>query len=89
MLAQNPEVARPGDRLLGQRRRVVILGQPDLVARQQPLQLALVEADQPEVEAEFRKIRQLEPQQRLVPAGVQRQLVVRDARLISPRSTIR
>ena len=51
---------------------------PDLaLARQQPLQLALAEADQPEVEAELGKVGQLEPQQRLVPAGVQRQLVVR------------
>ena len=47
-----------------------------MLARQQPLQLALAEADQPEVEAELREIGQLEPQQRLVPAGVQRQLVV-------------
>ena len=46
------------------------------LARQQPLQLALAEADQPEVEAELGKVGQLEPQQRLVPAGVQGQLVV-------------
>ena len=77
VLAQHPQIARLRDRLLRQRRRLVVLGQArPAVARQQPLQLALAEADQPEVEAELREIGQLEPQQRLVPAGVQRQLVV-------------
>ena len=77
VLTQHPQIARLRDRLLRQRRRLVVLGQArPAVARQQPLQLARAEADQPEVEAELREIRQLEPQQRLVPAGVQRQLVV-------------
>ena len=47
------------------------------LARQQPLQLARAEADQPEVEPQLREVGQLEPQQVLVPAGIQRQLVVR------------
>ena len=77
VLTEHPQIARLRDRLLRQRRRLVVLGQARLaLARQQPLQLALAEADQPEVEAELGKVRQLEPQQRLVPAGVQRQLVV-------------
>ena len=59
------------------RRRVIVLGQArPAVARQQPLQLARAEADQPEVDAELRQIGQLEPQQRLVPARAQRELVV-------------
>ena len=76
MLTQQPQIARLRDRLLRQRRRLVVLGQALLAARQQPLQLALAKADQPEVEAELGEVRQLEPQQLLVPARVQRQLVV-------------
>ena len=49
---------------------------PFPAARQQPLQLALAKADQPEVEAQLREVRQLEPQQLVVPTRIQRQLVV-------------
>ena len=76
VITQHPQIARLGDRLLRQRRCLIVIGQALLPARQQPFQLARAEADQAEVEAEVREIRQLEPQQRLIPAGVQRQLVV-------------
>ena len=47
MLTQDPQITPLGDCLLWQRRRLVVLGQALLAARQQPLQLARAEADQP------------------------------------------
>jgi hypothetical protein len=53
VLIQHPQIARLRDRMVRQRRRLVVLGQADLaLARQQPLQLPVPEADQPHVEAE-------------------------------------
>ena len=81
VVAQDPEVARLADRLL-RRLRDLVLG---LIARrlavgerQQPLQLGGVEADQVEVEALVPQPRQLLRQQRVVPAGLQGELVVGD-----------
>ena len=54
VVTQDPEIARLGDCLLRQRRRLVVLGQAFLRARQQTLELALAKADQPEVEAQLR-----------------------------------
>ena len=81
MVAQDPEVARPADRIL-RRLRNLVLG---LVAcrlavghRQQPLQLGGIEADQVEVEALVPQPGQLLRQQLLAPSCLQGELVVGD-----------
>jgi hypothetical protein len=81
MRAEDPEVARLADRIL-RRLRNLVLG---LIARrlavsqrQQPLQLRRIEADQVEVEALVAQPRQLFRPQRIFPARLPSQLVVRD-----------
>jgi hypothetical protein len=81
MVAEDPEVARPADRLRG-RLRDFVLGAGWLALavglRQQPLQLGRVEPDQVEVEALVPQPSQLLGQQGVVPARLQGQLVVGD-----------
>ena len=81
MVAQDPEVARPADRLLGRLGDLVLRLLARRLAigdRQQPLQLRGVEADQVEVEALVPQPSQLFRQQRVVPARLQGELVVCD-----------
>ena len=81
MVAQDPEVARLADRLL-RRLGNLVLGLVDrrlaVGERQQPLELGGIEADQVEVEALVPQPRQLLRQQRVVPSGLQGELVVGD-----------
>jgi hypothetical protein len=81
MVAQDPEVARLADRVLWRLRNLVL----SLIARrlavgqrQQALQLRGVEANQVEVEALVAQPSQLFRQQRIIPARLQRELVVGD-----------
>jgi hypothetical protein len=81
MVAQDPEIARLADRVfrgfrdlvLGPIARRLAVGQ-----RQQPLQLGGIEADEIQIEALVPQPCQLLGEKRVVPAGLQRDLVVRD-----------
>ena len=79
MVAQNPEIARLADRVLQRFRNLVL----NLIARrlavgqhQQPFQLRGVEPNQVEVEALVPQPHQLFRQQRVIPAGLQGDLVI-------------
>ena len=75
MRSEQPGVAGPRHRVGLGLRRLVGVGQP-LVAAEQRHELTGVEAEQPEVGPHFAQVGELDPEQRVVPAGVQRQLVV-------------
>ena len=81
MVAQDPEVTRPADRILGRLRNLVL----GLVARrlaigerQQALQLRRIEADQIEVEALVPEPSQFLSEQLLTPSRLQGECIVRD-----------
>jgi hypothetical protein len=64
--------------MLGNRRDLIGVGQARRSDREQPGQLVIGEASEGEVEAEALQVTQLKSQQVVVPAGVQRQLVIGD-----------
>ena len=78
MIAEEPDIAGNRDRLLGQLRHLVGIGQAGIAVRGEGRPLRLAEADQVEVEAKNLQLAQFEPEQFLVPAAVERQLVVGD-----------
>ena len=76
----SPQIQRSPGRLIGSAGGSgASSGSPSAIgAEQQLLQLEFAEAGQPEVDAQALQLAQLERQQLLVPAGIQRQLVVGD-----------
>jgi len=69
---------RAGHHLDVVRRRLVILWLVDIPAERDIGQLGCVESQQVQVELETLQVDQFQPQQLLVPSGIQRQLVVGD-----------
>ena len=80
MVAENPQVARLRDRLVGRLGHLVRIGQPLLHARVEQLrQLVLREAEQLQVEVHPLEFRQLDRQQLVIPVRQVGRLVVGDA----------
>jgi hypothetical protein len=76
--SEQPEAAGPADRI-GRRLGDLVLALLSVLLaqrRQKPVELPVVEAGQPEVEAVALQVAELEPQQRLVPLGVLARAVV-------------
>ena len=79
VLAENPQVAGLGDRLVGRLRHLVGVAEPFRDARiEQPGQFVGVEAQQPQVEVRGLQVGQFERQQLEVPLGERGRLVVGD-----------
>ena len=75
MLAEQPEITWAGDRD-SRRLRGLLLARVGRVAVEQRVELAVVEAEAAEVEAEVLQLAELQRQQLGVPAGVEREPVV-------------
>ena len=80
VVAENPQIARDRDRRLRKFRNRVFVGQPlrRILRGEQPRQLFVLEADESEIEVLVLQRRKFSAKQLVVPAGVQRELIVRD-----------
>jgi hypothetical protein len=76
MAPKHPDVPEPARRILRKGRDLIRIGQPLGPYRKQGTDLDIREARQIELEAELAQFAELEREQRVVPARVQRQLVV-------------
>jgi len=80
VLAENPQVARPGDRLIGRLGNLVRVGKPLLHPRIEQLgQLVFGEANEPQVDVHSLQVGQLDRQQLVIPGGHIGGLVVGDS----------
>ncbi len=75
-MAQQPDIPRPAGRHLGHARHVVGVGQARGGLGEQRGELVVAEADQAEIGPDLAQVGELDPEQRLVPAGIERELVV-------------
>ncbi len=76
MLAEQPNVAGRADRDHGRLRRLIRVRQPSILAERERRNFVGAKTDQIEVEAEPLQFGNLNLEQRIIPTGVQRQLVI-------------